>query len=125
MEHRRKFLKQAGTGLAYGSYVGKAWAASIGSPSTSTSTTKPKPKPPKRVPDGITTNPSVAAVQTIDKLIASPQLINAGETAIVAWQTSNASWVALNGVAVAPSGSQSFAPSATRVYTLQADGSAP
>src|SRR5437773_24189 len=130
MKNRRTFLKQAGTGLAMVGFLRKASAGSLSSPIPPTiGIAKPPPKPATPYAGNIASPPisppSGAGAQTIDRFTVSPPALNAGASAIVSWQTSNASRVALNGAVVASVGSQSVAPTATQTFTLQVDGNAP
>jgi peptidoglycan-associated lipoprotein len=73
----------------------------------------PPPPPPPPPPASPTASISV-----------SPDTIQAGQSATLSWQTSNATDVSIDGIgAVQASGSQSVAPTASTTYHLTAKGS--
>lgn len=74
-------------------------------------------------PPGPTIPPMPA--QTINSFTATPTTIVLAGTTTLAWNTSNATSVTLNGLPVPGTSSQTFAPQSTTTYTLVAKGSAP
>lgn len=61
-----------------------------------------------------------AAAQTIDSFTATPNPVVAGQPVTLAWSTTGAAAVTLNGAPVALSGSQVVTPGANTTYTLSA-----
>jgi hypothetical protein len=78
---------------------------------SATLTVEQAPPPPPPDP------PAPAASLTLD-----PPEVTRGQSSLLVWETEHADAAALNGMAVAPDGSQSVAPSATATYTLVASG---
>jgi peptidoglycan-associated lipoprotein len=73
----------------------------------------PPPPPPPPPPPSVTASMSV-----------SPDTIQAGQSATLTWQTSNATDVSIDGIgAVQPNGSQQVNPAASTTYHLTAKGS--
>lgn len=73
----------------------------------------PPPPPPPPPPPSVTASISV-----------SPDTIQAGQSATLTWQTSNATDVSIDGIgAVQPNGSQQVNPAASTTYHLTAKGS--
>ena len=73
----------------------------------------PPPPPPPPPPPSVTASMSV-----------SPDTIQAGQSATLTWQTSNATDVSIDGIgAVQPNGSQQVSPAASTTYHLTAKGS--
>jgi peptidoglycan-associated lipoprotein len=67
--------------------------------------------------------PAEAAPAPTATISAAPDTVNAGETSVLTWRTSNATDVSIEGLgAVAPSGTQSVRPTQTTVYHLIAHG---
>lgn len=57
---------------------------------------------------------------TCDSLTATPATINEGDSSVLAWTTTNATTVTLNGTAVAVDGNRTVTPAATKTYTIVA-----
>jgi peptidoglycan-associated lipoprotein len=73
----------------------------------------PPPPPPPPPPPSVTASISV-----------SPDSIQAGQSATLTWQTSNATDVSIDGIgAVQPNGSQQVSPASSTTYHLTAKGS--
>src|SRR5579864_529073 len=74
---------------------------------------QPPPPPPPPAPPAPTASISV-----------SPSSVQAGQSATLSWQTSNATDVSIDGIgAVQPNGSQSVSPTESTTYHLTAKGS--
>src|SRR6202043_2536284 len=89
-----------------------ALSALLGLGACGKKTTPPPPPPPPPPPE-----PTAS-------ISVSPDTIQAGQSATLSWQTSNATDVSIDGIgAVQPSGSQQVNPTDSTTYHLTAKGS--
>src|SRR5579884_4209927 len=92
-------------------------AASLAALLTVAGCHKKKPAPPAPPP------PTAQAPAPTASITASPESINAGETATLTWKTTDATDVSIEGLGtVATSGTQSVRPTQTTSYHLIAHG---
>jgi hypothetical protein len=75
--------------------------------------------PPNMLVGGACTAPTPAPTASLS---VNPGTISKGESTTLTWQTSNATDVSIDGVAVQPNGSESVTPADSTTYTLTAKG---